>query len=383
MTIVNPGVNSLVAQPGFVSASYATYIASSTPVGWWGMNEPAGNLSVYFDGSSGSGAYNHSTGQYAGALPGAIYRYESGFSVEVWVKADGFVAADSARVIGVREWGFGYVGPNGPLHLTTFGKQDYFSTASLPADGAWHQLGVSWDGNVTATFYIDGVPAGTSVGGTAGLTPINNTSPNNRCNLGSRATDTQHFKGWTDEAVIWNHTRTAQDYLDSYNAGLGGAPTTTTTTAAPTTTTTTAAPTTTTTTAAPTTTTTTVTTTTTTTTTVGPNNADYQHFVGQDPVAGADWKIDSDELGWVIEYWLGTGDYCVEPLSPTGYAPGAGSHDGTPSDVDFQHFVGQDPVAGADWKIDSDELGWVIEYWLGTGEYYAEPLSPTRYAPVP
>jgi hypothetical protein len=126
-----------------------------------------------------------------------------------------------------------------------------------------------------------------------------------------------------------------------------------------------------------------VTTTTTTTTTVGPNNADYQHFVGQDPVAGADWKIDSDELGWVIEYWLGTGDYCVEPLSPTGYAPGAGSHDGTPSDVDFQHFVGQDPVAGADWKIDSDELGWVIEYWLGTGEYYAEPLSPTRYAPVP
>jgi hypothetical protein len=158
-------------------------------------------------------------------------------------------------------------------------------------------------------------------------------------------------------------------------AGTAETPTTTTTTAAPTTTTTT--------TAAPTTTTTTVTTTTTTTTTVGPNNADYQHFVGQDPVAGADWKIDSDELGWVIEYWLGTGDYCVEPLSPTGYAPGTGSHDGTPSDVDYQHFVGQDPVAGADWKIDSDELGWVIEYWLGTGAYYAEPLSPTRYAPVP
>ena len=99
------------------------------------------------------------------------------------------------------------------------------------------------------------------------------------------------------------------------------APTTTTTTAAPTTTTTTAAPTTTTTTAAPTTTTTTVTTTTTTTTTVGPNNADYQHFEGAVPVAGADWKIDSDELGWVIEYWLGTGEYYAEPLSPTRYAP--------------------------------------------------------------
>jgi hypothetical protein len=255
-------------------ASYASYIARSKPVGWWGMNEaggPAlqttadlsgaygaahnqagvtlpltyqsagtasltdqdgfvsgrGNRAAYFDGSSGSGAYNHSTNQYAGAFPGAIYRYESGFSVEVWVKAAGFVSADSARVIGVREWGFGYVGPNGPLHFTTFGKQDYFSTASLPADGAWHQLGVSWDGNVTATFYLDGVAAGTYVGVNAGLTPINNTSPNNRCNLGSRATDTQHFKGWVDEAVIWGHPRTAKDFWDSHEAALGaslGAP---------------------------------------------------------------------------------------------------------------------------------------------------------------
>ncbi|MCY2926923.1 MAG: dockerin type I domain-containing protein [Planctomycetota bacterium] len=252
----------ILAGPAW-AVNYPTYISSTSPVGWWGMNEGAaatttadlsgaygaannqagvnldltylnpgvntlpgqagfvsgGGNSAYLDGGSNSTAYNHSTAPYSGALPGAIYRYESGFSVEVWAKMDGFSGtADSERVIGCREWGLGFVIGGGPLHFTTFGKQDYFSTTAMPLDGGWHQIGVSWDGNVTASFFIDGAAAGTYVGGNSGLTPINNASPNNRVNLGSRATDTQHFKGWIDEAVIWDHTRTETDFLASWVA---------------------------------------------------------------------------------------------------------------------------------------------------------------------
>jgi len=244
-------------------AAYADYIGGTNPVGWWGMNEGAaatttadlsgaygaannqaganvdltylspgvsnlpgqagfvsgGGNSVYLDGGSNSTAYGHSTGPYAGALPGAIYRYESGFSVEIWAKLDGLLATDSERFIGVREWGFGFVaGAGAPLHFTTFGKQDYFSTSGMPTDGGWHQYGLSWDGS-TASFFIDGVAAGSQAGAT-GLTAINNASPNNRLNLGSRATDIQHFKGWIDEAVIWGTTRAEGDFAASYAAAI-------------------------------------------------------------------------------------------------------------------------------------------------------------------
>ena len=254
-----------------LAVTYDAYIASTNPVGWWGMNETgvttttadlsgaygaannqaavnldltyqglgtntisnqAGyvvssgtNSAAYFDGTTNSGLYGHGAAPYDLAVTGAIYRYEpNGFAGEYWIKRDGDIAGlDSQRVVATREYGFGFRQSDSMLHFTTFGKVDYFSTVSLPSDGNWHQIGFSFDGNVTMSFYIDGVTAGTAVGANGGirtaLSPAANT-----INLGHRNTDSQHFKGTMDEAVLWGTQRTAEDFTASYLAATTAIP---------------------------------------------------------------------------------------------------------------------------------------------------------------
>jgi hypothetical protein len=254
-----------------VATGYAAYISGTTPVGWWGMNEAgavtttadlsgaygaannqagvnlpltyqgvgvnslpdqagfvsgAGNRAAYLDGTSDSGAYGHGASAYDLNVTGAIYRYEpNGFAIETWVKADGVLATDCERFVSTREFGLGIqivAGAFGNLQFTTFGKLDYFSTTPMPSDGLWHQIGVSWDGATgTASFYIDGVPAGTMAGPTglrAALSPGANT-----INLTHRNTDIQHFKGWVDELVIWGSPRSDADFAASYAAAIPAA----------------------------------------------------------------------------------------------------------------------------------------------------------------
>ena len=139
--------------PQNASADYASYISSSGPVGWWGMNETgsptttpdlsgaygaannqagvnlpmtyqglgagtltdqagfvagAGNRAAYFSGATDSGAFAHGAVAYDLNVTNAIYRYEpNGFAAEAWIKADGYLAIDSERVLAGREWGFG------------------------------------------------------------------------------------------------------------------------------------------------------------------------------------------------------------------------------------------------------------------------------------
>lgn len=243
--------------------NYPAYIASTNPVGWWGMNEAgaatatadlsgaygaanngrgsnlpatyqgvgagtltdqagfvsgAGNRAAYFDGSSDSGAYANSDVAYGSNAVGPIYRYENGFAAEVWVKTDGFLySEDSEQVISTREWALGVESLYGVhrIHFVTFGKLDYFSTVEVPTDNQWHQIGVSWDGSM-ASFFLDGADVGLWAGPTGFRTPV---SPGyNTLNLGHRVTDIQHFRGWLDEAVIWNRTRSASDFAASYAA---------------------------------------------------------------------------------------------------------------------------------------------------------------------
>ena len=255
----------LVSPQNLRATAYDVYIAGTNPVAWWGMNETgatnlattadlsgaygaannqaggnlpmtyqgagtntltdqegfvsrAANRAVYFDGSSSSGAYAHSATPYSTSVAGAIYRYSpNGFAGEAWIKRDGNITGlDSQRVLSTREFGFGIRQSDGALHFTTFTKQDFFG-ASVGNDTEWHQIGFSFDGNVTTQFFIDGVAAGTSVGGTAGLRTAA-TPEANTMNLGHRATDSQHFKGTLDEAVLWGNQRSAADFAASYLA---------------------------------------------------------------------------------------------------------------------------------------------------------------------
>ena len=212
LTYQNPGVNSLSGQTGFVATD-------------------AVNQAAYFDGTTDAGAYGNSPSAYAnptGTLP--VLRFAdaagagSGFAAEFWVKTDGVLSADSERFFATREWGMGFTasGSYGGLHFTTFGKQDYIA-GSMPSDGLWHQIGVSFDGNVTVDFFVDGVAAGQSIGTASGIrTALDNGA--NSINLTHRNTDAQHFKGWLDEVVIWGAPRTAADFSSSYVAGTAPVP---------------------------------------------------------------------------------------------------------------------------------------------------------------
>jgi hypothetical protein len=104
------------------------------------------------------------------------------------------------------------------------------------------------------------------------------------------------------------------------------------------------------------------------------------------PVEGSDWVVDTDELGWVIGLWMGTGEYHVDLAEADGYAAGPGGHEGRgPHSADFQ--VGLDdngfPILGNDWIVDTDELGWLITLWMGSGQYHFDPTSPSGYSPGP
>ena len=281
---------------------YATYIASTNPVAWWGMNESDGTTTVDLSGAFGAannltaGGLFNGTAVYPGGVPdplgarninlkygptaiinqpgyvrgtsnratyfagganvdpnptasvafghapgpvttgnmdapnnaylGAIYHYDgqtgfAGLSLEIWAKTNGSTSQDSERFIGSRAWGFGFQanGGFGGLHFTTFGKQDYFG-AGMPTDNDWHQFGVSWTaatGNVA--FYIDGIQTSTSTGA-VNMLAINPSSINNAITVGGRPNGGQAFKGWIDEAVVWNTPRTAADFNASYLAAL-------------------------------------------------------------------------------------------------------------------------------------------------------------------
>ncbi len=190
----------------------------------------AGNKSAYFDGTNLAAGYAHGSGPNNQAFSGAIYAFDAttgytGLSIEIWAKTDGALNQDSERFIGNRAWGFGFTsggGNFGSLHFTTFGKTDYIAGV-MPSDNAWHQFGVTWTaGTGDVAFYIDGAPAGTAAGQGA-LIAINPASIANEIVIGGRV-NTQYFKGNLDEAVIWDHPRTATDYSNSYTAATTAVP---------------------------------------------------------------------------------------------------------------------------------------------------------------
>ncbi|MCY2929685.1 MAG: PEP-CTERM sorting domain-containing protein [Planctomycetota bacterium] len=253
---------------------YPAFIASTNPVGWWGMNEAGavtatadlsgtyglahngvgvamdmtynapgittttgvagfvngpGNKATYF---AGNNPYSVSAGATTNGVMDSntshpVYHYPSGFSCEAWIKRDGVTRINGPTVMAGREWAFGFVEESGSytdaLHFITFTKQDYFSANGvIPDDGQWHQIGVSWDGATsTASFFVDGVGAGTQIASTPGMR--NATDPSfNTFNLGRRVISTtgQEFRGWLDEAVVWDRQRTAADFTASYAAAV-------------------------------------------------------------------------------------------------------------------------------------------------------------------
>ncbi len=290
--------------PHTAKADYASYIAGTNPVGWWGMNETSGtttadlsgafgaannltaggtfggtavypggvadplgarnldltygptavinqtgysgsgmggsNKATYFAGAANgdpnptaSVAFGHAPGPVTtdnmvapnNAHLGAIYHYDgqtgfAGFTIEGWVKTDGALNQDSERFIGTRQFGLGFRanGSFGGLHFTTFGKVDYDGPV-MPSDNDWHQIGVSWTAATgVAQFYLDGAAYGAPVNGAVNLLALNPSSINNAITVGGRVAGGQAFKGWIDEAVIWNSVRSAQDFADSYAA---------------------------------------------------------------------------------------------------------------------------------------------------------------------
>ncbi|MCY2925944.1 MAG: dockerin type I domain-containing protein [Planctomycetota bacterium] len=212
----------------------------------------AGNKATIFNGSpewthevTHPGATGNGVeGSYPSGTP-AVYNTPA-LSAEAWVYIPQFASGwGTETVMAGRAWRLGFQSPTagngdpngvaGRLHALVDGANggvDFLGEFSLTAQ-AWHQIGMSYDGTTgTVNFFIDGAAAGSQASYLRGILAADNTGTNNTFNFGRRRyavpsdvptpggnyDELEQYNGLVDEAVVWDHTRTAADFLDSWNA---------------------------------------------------------------------------------------------------------------------------------------------------------------------
>jgi hypothetical protein len=79
--------------------------------------------------------------------------------------------------------------------------------------GAWHHVVVVYEPGVGATFYVDGVAAGTDSSYTAAIIP---NSANVQIGKWAKA-NSRYFDGTIDEVVVYNKALSAAEVLNRYN----------------------------------------------------------------------------------------------------------------------------------------------------------------------
>ncbi|MBF0185980.1 MAG: DUF4347 domain-containing protein [Magnetococcales bacterium] len=89
------------------------------------------------------------------------------------------------------------------------------SNSALTA-GTWHHFAVSWDGNTTIQFYIDGVA---QTGGSLGTSAVGNTQ---EMRLGARTDNQGYMNGAVDELRLWNRVLTQAEINSNRSTALTG-----------------------------------------------------------------------------------------------------------------------------------------------------------------
>ena len=124
---------------------------------------PGFGSAVHFDGSGAIGAPNSINVGGSNVL-----NLANNFSVTAWVNFENLDGKHS--IIGSTAWSFRSTGSR--PHLTTFGIKDYFGDAGALTQGEWIHMAMTLDSNNTASFFVNGQPAGQDFHGAPGNTNV-------------------------------------------------------------------------------------------------------------------------------------------------------------------------------------------------------------------
>lgn len=124
---------------------------------------PGFGSAVHFDGLGAIGAPNSINVGGSNVL-----NLANNFSVTAWVNFENLNGKHS--IIGSTAWSFRSTGDR--PHLTTFGIKDYLGDVGALTQGEWIHMAMTLDSNNTASFFVNGQPAGQDFHGVPGNTNV-------------------------------------------------------------------------------------------------------------------------------------------------------------------------------------------------------------------
>lgn len=156
------------------------------------------------------------TGDYVAIPEDNALDLTNGFTLEAWVQPAGIDGTFQQIIAKDGAYSFGF--NSSLLQFSTIGVQDYDLSFALSA-GEWSHIGVVFDTNNDATFYVNGANVGTLTGSAPATTSTNPLS------IGQSGSDSEFFNGVMDEVRIWNTQRSPQDIRQDIYQALSGAET--------------------------------------------------------------------------------------------------------------------------------------------------------------
>ena len=245
---------SAAVTPSGSATTYASTVEGDSPVYYYRLDD----ASAMAADSSGNGRLAYASGGYTPGAPGALANdtdaamtFASGAKVqfvqgtglpsgtsartyEAWVKTTAtgdqvlFSYGQSASGCGYPANGLAVTSGNQVNFITRWNSDCYGSWSTLAftapsiANGAWHQVAVTWDGT-TVSAYLDGQPIGIPQAYSTSL----GSADTNGLVLGSLY-DGRHLVGSLDDVSIYPSALSATQVLNHFQAsgnGLPGVPT--------------------------------------------------------------------------------------------------------------------------------------------------------------
>ena len=200
---------------GQVTGTVSDYVDKNGAIGISGLNK---NGAVISPASGNTNALDFDGSDDYISLPAAVY-FNGDFTIECWVYPRSF--GNWARII---DFGNG-AGSNNVLLSYTYGTSgapgfyvegNQFAASQTLALNQWSHIAATLSGS-TATIYINGIAAGTSV------FPVPANVIRNNCYIGqSNWNGDAYADAVFDELRIWNTARTQADIQSTMNTELAG-----------------------------------------------------------------------------------------------------------------------------------------------------------------
>jgi YD repeat-containing protein len=233
------------ACPSTPTIGYPAAVAGDSPVRYWRLSELSGQSAADYSGNCRFAAFNGGAGRAptplindvggavtnpapaatsVAASPDGLPGGATARTVEVWEQASSSSNAMALVTYGTNSTAqyFGFnVLPNNGLSVDGYNVNVNLTSPMALEDGNWHQLAVTYDGNLTITMFVDGQSIGSGTLTSALATAI----PGEGLWIGQGADSASPFTGSVGEVSVYGSALSASRIQAHYTAGtLKGGP---------------------------------------------------------------------------------------------------------------------------------------------------------------